>query len=243
MIPLKFAICDDDAIALASISGAMQQIMVSYGVDCEIHCFSSGKELLNSEVFDVIFLDIDMPEMDGIDCGKELRKKDVRAEIVFVSAREDRVFDSFYIRPFAFVRKTHFLTDIADVIGRYLAAASDERLSKVFLFATHEGSLNVVVFDIEYIEGSNVYQQLYIKGAQKPIEILSRLEKLEKALEPYGFMRIHKGYLVNYSGIRRINKTTLITLSGKELPISRRCARKIKDDYLALGRRFGVTRI
>lgn len=81
---------------------------------------------------------------------------------------------------------------------------------------------------------------MHTKGADKPVEVVSRMERLEEELAPYGFMRVHKGYLVNYAHIKRLDGQEVTVTGGEKLPLSRRKAPEIKKKYLELGRKYGV---
>ena len=243
MIRISVAVCDDNRNSLSAVSGALAGVFEQYGIDTEIDLFSSGEKLIGAAAnknYKIVFLDIDMPGIDGIECGKRLRERQVSAEIIYVSAREDRVFEAFSVRPFAFVRKTHFISDAADAIKDYVSRLKLEGADGCISLATHGGMINVRLSDIIYFEGSGVYQQMRMKNSGKLIEIVSRLEKLEAELEPYGFIRIHKGYLVNYAHITRLNSAEVTVDSGEKLPISRRKTAFIKKRYLELGRKYGI---
>ena len=92
------AVCDDDKLALDSISGAIGGVFSANGSDTEINSFTSANELtkvIAKTHYDLVFLDIDMPGMDGIECGKLLRRLEYSPDIIYVSNREERVFECF----------------------------------------------------------------------------------------------------------------------------------------------------
>ena len=244
MISVNVAVCDDNKRTLQLVSGTIETALSDSEYSCHVYSFSSAAELLASDVdFALAFLDIDMPEIDGIRCGEQLRERKDNMEIIYISSRSDRVFETFSVRPFGFVRKSNFLADLDDVLDRYKKYIGNAGVSRSLSCKTHNGSISIPVSKIEYIEGNNMYQEVYLHQQDKPTEIISQMETLERALEEYGFIRIHKGYLVNYSYIQRISRTELILSSGKTLPVSRRNAHLVKERYLALSRRFGVIQL
>lgn len=243
MSRLTLAICDDDKMALGVVSGAIRSAFENNGVEADIHLFPSTKKLneaMENEKFQLIFLDIDMPGMDGIQYGKYLRKTDASTEIIYVSNCESRVFESFEVHPFGFIRKSNFLKDLSDVIELYVAAHKDSGPSQTIDLPTHYSSrISVKVESILYFEGNGIYQVLYRTDGE-PVEIVSRMEQLETVLVEQGFMRIHKGYLVNYRHIVRIDVLEVTLDNGQKLPVSRRKSKEIKQQYLQLGRKYGV---
>ena len=84
-----------------------------------------------------------------------------------------------------------------------------------------------------------MYQLLFFHSGRQE-QIASRMDHLEKVLQEHGFLRIHKGYLVNYRYITRLDKGEATLADGKRIPISRRRAKEIRQQYLQLGKNQGV---
>lgn len=243
MSRLTVAICDDDKMALGVVSGAVRSVFESGGIDVDIQLFPGAQKLreaVERTEFQLIFLDIDMPGMDGIQFGRHLRKTGNPAEIIYISNCESRVFETFEVRPFGFIRKSNFLKDFSDVIKLYIAACKDSESSRTIDLPTHYSSrIGVRLENILYFEGNGIYQMLYCTDAE-PVEIVSRMEQLETSLAEYGFMRIHKGYLVNYRHIVRFDVLEVTLTTGQKLPVSRRKSKEIRKQYLQLGRKYGT---
>ncbi|MBR0409357.1 MAG: LytTR family transcriptional regulator [Clostridia bacterium] len=87
---------------------------------------------------------------------------------------------------------------------------------------------------LQYIEGSGKIQLAHIVGKEQPTELHKSMQELEEELTPQGFLRIHKGYLLNYRFIRRIGDNEVSLTSGELLPISRRKYQEIRDAYMEL---------
>lgn len=87
---------------------------------------------------------------------------------------------------------------------------------------------------IRYIEGCGNYQLVYINGQPDSLEIKMTMDKLEEMTEPLGFIRIHKGYLVNYLYIQRIQSNQVTMKGDIVLPVGRSKAKEVKSKYLAL---------
>lgn len=234
---VKIALCDDDVNALPIIAGAADSAFRARGIRPEIVRFTSGKTLLESMEktrYQIILLDIEMPEMDGIAVGRVIRDRGDNTPIIFVSECESRVFESFLIRPLGFVRKSNFLNDIAAVAELYIKTCAQEQNSEYLEFTTRSGLLTLKSKQIRYIEGSRNYQMLYTTSSPEPIEVKMTMDKLEALTEPQGFIRIHKGYLVNYHYIQRIQSNQLVLQDGTELPIGRSKMAEVKMKYLSL---------
>lgn len=234
---VNVALCDDNKRALPVISGATQSAFQAQGIQANIVLFERGEDLLaamDETHFHLVMLDIEMPGMDGIEIGKEIRSRKDDTRIVFVSEAENRVFESFYVQPLGFVRKSNFLNDIAAVIELFIKESSKNSNSELIDFITRTGRMALRGQKIILIEGSRNYQILYAEGIKTPVEIKMTMQQLEEMLTPYGFIRIHKGYIVNYQYIHQINNNEIILLNGMSVPIGRSKVADVRMQYLNL---------
>lgn len=236
---LKVAVCDDDDCALDGIAGAAEAAFRRHGAQAAIECFHSMRQLnerMKEQRFDLLLLDIDMSKVDGIRFGLYLRENKDRSEIVYVSNREDRVFESFQVHPFGFVRKSHFLKDIGAVIEAFLAAqrAEDKEGEQLLVPQGKSGIVSIPIRSIIYIEGSGKQQLVHLDDRKDVLALRSSMENLESKVADKGFLRIHKGYLVNYRWISVIARTQVILTGGEALPLSRSNAARIREEYLRL---------
>lgn len=234
---LKIALCDDDKRAIPIIAGAVESTFQAYGVQTDIHRFLSSDSLLRSldeTHYNLLLLDIEMPGMDGISLGRKIRAKKNDTKIIYVSEAESRVFESFLVQPLGFVRKSNFLNDITAVVELFLKTLEQEKSGDFLDFTTRTGILTLKTRQVRYIEGSRNYQLLSVDGRDKPIEIKMTMDKLEEMTAPYGFIRIHKGYLVNYQFIQHLSSTVVTLQDGTQLPIGRSKVGEVKLKYLSL---------
>ena len=242
---LKIGICDDESMILKVIAEVVKDILTQKGFTGEIEKFSSPKELwcgLGKEKYSLLFLDISMPDLDGITLAKKVRAQYQDLDIIFVSNREDKVFDSLSVHPFGFVRKSMFLKDIAALLEEWLAQRPivSETLS---LQVPREGMVSLPIRDIVYIEGSKKDQIVYL-NKREPVVVRSTMDDLEKKLEGKGFIRCHKGYLVNCAFIYLIRYELLIEMrTGEKIPVSRARLQQVKEEFLTWMDAKGVTTI
>ena len=103
---MHIGICDDEIAELQSLKRMIESYCDAHGLEAEIHLFASGVELLSeSEHLDLLFLDIAMPGVDGIEAGKRFRKRNPRCKIAMETCREDRIREAFYLEAYRFLPK------------------------------------------------------------------------------------------------------------------------------------------
>lgn len=244
MKTLKACVCDDDSAMLPTYAASVKGCFQGYGVSCDVDFFSSTQGVrarLSEYGYDVIFLDIDMPREDGISFAQELRKLDSPIPVIFVSAREDKMYDTFAVRPFGFVRKSHFLNDLSETVRLFLEANPSITEDNV-LFSTSKGDFSVSAKQIVFIESYQHNQYVILKDLPK-LEIHSSMDNVEKLLADKGFIRVHKSYIVNYRYINRITEGEIILSTGDKLPLSRHKKADVKALWLEYGTKNGFTYI
>lgn len=129
---------------------------------------------------------------------------------------------------------------MSDVVRRYIQSKRIGTPVPAFDLPTRSnGRIHVPVTDVLYFEGNGMYQVLYLQNGKRE-EIASRMDHLEESLLEHGFLRIHKGYLVNYRWITRLDKSEATLSDGEKIPISRRKAKAIREQYLQLSKDQGV---
>lgn len=236
MDTVRIAVCDDKENIAEIIYNAVKGAFGKNGLNAQIERYNTAELLwraMQIRVFDLVFLDIGLPKMDGISLGEKLRSVGNRTDIVYVSAREDRVFDTFKVHPFDFVRKSNFLGDLSRVIDNYIESRIKKQ-SDVLVVQNKSGVMNVPLADVVYFEGAGKIQLIHSVGLKEPIRIYRSMEQIEAELGGKGFIRIHKGLLVNYRYISRILVSDVELTTGELLPLSRRRATAIKEEYLEL---------
>ena len=234
---LRVAVCDDDQAALGIIASSLKDVFATQGVDASTSLFSSAEELaatMPTRRYDLLLLDIDMPGLNGITFGRTLRENHDKVDIMFISNREDKVFDSLRVSPVGFIRKSRFLEDMSEVVGSYLAARKERHRQSVVVLKDVDRVYPVALDRIVYVEGQRKKQLVHVEGWDAPISLTRTMGELEEELAGEGFIRIHKGYLVNYRFIQVIDGGDVVLLGGERLPVSRRKERETKERILEL---------
>lgn len=237
MIRWNVAICDDEKNALSILSGAIVNAFRLYEVDAVVETFSHPAELLarmENCTFDLLFLDIQMPGMNGLTLAERLRREGQLLDIIFISNREDMIFDALRYNPKGFIRKSRFIQDVEGVIKTYFAYRREETNARTLIVEDREQITYIAIDTLIYIESIGKKQLAHIVGREQPLELRKQMQQLEAELTGRGFLRIHKGYLVNYRFIRKICETDVILTTDERLPVSRRRLTDIREEYMEL---------
>ena len=129
MNKIYFAVCDDDEITCDVVCRRIFAIFKKCGIEASGAKYFSSATLYNhiaysregeAYKYDLVFLDIDMPKYSGMDVAEEIRKKSADTDIIFVSNREDRVFETFSVQPFGFIRKNCFTEGLNATLRQYI---------------------------------------------------------------------------------------------------------------------------
>lgn len=233
----KAVICEDQKLFAKGLGERIKKEIADKGGECEIAYFDDGQELLEqlkSMKFDMIFLDIDMPKMSGIDLADEIHKHEPEANIIFVTNREDLVFKAIHYRPFRFIRKEELERELPEAIEALLKKIHSEEC--LLELQTREGVALVPVKKITYVESCKHYLTIYTQ--ENKYEVRDKISNYEKKLDAYGFIKIHRSYLANVRFIKSI-KASGVELDDEELlPVSREKLQEVKQQYLVYMRKF-----
>ena len=237
---LKIAILDDDKTALMISTATVEAFLKEKNAEYKLFSFSNPLNFLASakeEKFDLSFLDIDMPEMNGLSVANELTQISKYGQIIFLSQREDLVFECLKFHPFGFIRKSKLIDDFSLMMTQYFQTISNNESNEAKIdFFDKTKTFSFKIKDIVYIEGDRNYQKVVLKDKTSQ-NVRVPLGTLEDKLREYGFLRIHKGYLLNYLYIRSIESEEVYLTTGISLPMAKKRKDEIMKQYLAISRK------
>ncbi|MDF2586305.1 MAG: Response regulator of the LytR/AlgR family [Anaerocolumna sp.] len=217
---LQIAVCDDEKVTLEELEKQLNKEFATTDLEYEIHSFTNSLDLLEATktiIFDILFLDIEMPQVTGIELAAEIRAVNNFVYIIFITNREDLVFQSIHFRPFRFIRKKYLYEELSEAI---LALTKKIKAENIYYKINFQNTtIEIKITEILYIESFR--HDIYLNSKDTTYRIRSNLSKMEKELEPLGFIRVHSGYLVNYRYIFSIEKTKVILSNQDSIPLSR----------------------
>ena len=227
---MKVAIVDDEL--------EMRQIMTDYvkrfgeeaGIELEAVSFESGGQFLEcyKMVYDIIIFDIDMPGINGIDTARKLRETDNNVTIIFVTNISQYAINGYEVDAVDYILKPVSYYDFSMKFHRTVAKAAQKK-EHIIKIETGEGTRKLRLPALVYVEVLSHY--LYFHTTKRDYRSRGNISDVEKELEKYNFVRIHRSYIVN---LRYVNKVLSkeVTVGEKVLPVSRNYKDKLKEEYL-----------
>ncbi|MGN1276107.1 MAG: LytR/AlgR family response regulator transcription factor [Floccifex sp.] len=230
---MRIVVADDDKIILDYICKVINEVIQE---EIILNAFDDSTvffQNINKLMPDIVFLDIDMPKLNGFDLAETLKCIKPNVTIIFISNLEHLVFQSFEFKPFRFVRKSHLDEDLLSAIKAYKNELNKAR--DIYIFKTNDCKRSVPTSDIVYFEsmGHDVYIQTtndkHKLKRERENEI--SIKMISEQFETKGFIRVHRSYLVNYRYIYMINRNNVILKNNAEIGINPHKVNEIKNVY------------
>ena len=217
---LSIAVCDDEIIECCNMEKRIKKMIEEMKIPCIIRQFRSGRELLQAlESFDIVFLDIMMPEMDGMKTAQLFRKKASDKILIFVSSSREYVFEAYDVEAFQYLLKPVEDRKLKSVLQK--AVLKTERRSQEFIIVSSQRQKKKLFLDdIYYFEIKGRIVDAH--GLEGIFTYYEQMGELENKLQDKGFFRCHKSYLVNLKYVDGYNRQEAILENGERIVIAKR---------------------
>ena len=215
---IKCIAIDDEPLALTQISEYIKKIpYLSLTASC-LDAFEA-MEVMSKEKVDLMFVDINMPDLNGLDMVKSLKEPPV---VIFTTAYSEYAIEGFRVNAIDYLLKPFSMKDFIKATDKarewieFKAAqrekgGGESNADEEYLFVKSEYSMIRIRFDeIKYIEGMSDYVRIYIEGRDKPVMSLLSIKGLEERLPSDRFMRVHRSYIVNLEKIREVTRLRIV---------------------------------
>ena len=224
---------DDEPLALKQLAAYLKKVPFFELVDS---CQSAieAMAVLDKEEVDAIFIDINMPDLNGLDFVRSLHHPPM---VVFTTAYQEYALEGYKVDAIDYLLKPFGMGDVmraADKVKRqydllHAASLSPMDEDDALFLKTEYKVVRVLTSHIIYIEGMSEYLRIHLSDPSKPIVVLLSMKKIEERLGETDFMRIHKSFIINLHHIAEINRSRVVLDDGAEIPIGDSYRDKLND--------------
>lgn len=235
----RIAICDDEDYFRQDLQELVSDYMTDQGYTFQIDTFSSGEKFISLGMemmnYTIVFLDINMNEVNGVTVAKEIRKISRETYIVFVTAYVDYVLEGYKVDVIRYLLKDN--SSIQNAVRECIDAIVEKMdyivVKKEFNF--HEGGRKAVSLErLLYIESKLHKLEFHVmEDSIKIYTMYATLNDIEKELDSIGFIRVHQSFLVNLKYVINVLRYKAILSNGEELVIPKARYKEVKDSFIA----------
>ncbi len=220
MSVFHIAVCDDEAPMREKIASLVTGWARERSHDISLSQFSSSESFLfhyeEKAEFDILLLDIEMGEMNGIDLAKKLRQKDKRLQIIFLTGYSEYISEGYEVAALHYLLKPIRPEKLFATLDR--AAENLKTAARTLTVVTAEETVLLPLSEIRYAEVLRNYTTIH---AEEDYTVKMPLQELEKSLDE-SFFRVGRSYLVNLRRISRITRSEILLRTGESIPLPRR---------------------
>ena len=226
---MRISVCDDEELFRIEFKNVLDKALVN--VDYDIDTFSGGSSLYEAflkEPFDLVFLDIEMPGIDGITLAKRLRAISENVHIVFLTSHIEYALEGYEVNALRYLVKPVDMNKLGEVL-KYV---QDKKNNSRQIMIREDGEDIVIdISDIIYMESMD--KNVRIVTSKREYVTRYNISDYEEELKNSGFLRIHRGYLISLSKVKKIVKNDVVMDGDISLPVSRSNIKTLKDALYA----------
>lgn len=225
-------VCDDQEEVLWQLRQMIEEICTRLGLDVKVRIFLNEQELLSElENISILFLDIEMPRVDGIALGRIVKEKCPACKIIMATGNVKRFKEAFQIQAMRFVTKPFISVEVEEA----LVAATECNIGNQYMVVYQQrNKIEVQQAQVCYIEAYNGYAEFVVDG--RIFRRDNSLDELEKELDDRLFVRINRKTIVNLRYVKK--KGTCIWIGDREMEISRRKKKLFECKYIEFDLRY-----
>ena len=246
MEAIRIGICDDEDFFCEELV----KLVSVYGNDAEyvfdIHTYSRPEDvatdILEKNVeYHILFLDVEMDGMTGMEAAQKLRREGYKGVICFVSSQDRYAFDAFGVEAIGYVKKPAKYQDVKRLIQKALIQIyyqrDEEEAKKRYLEITTQNEKTMLdLHQVLYVEKRR--NQCVIHMEESEVVCYETLKKLYERLDKSKFSFTHQGFIVNFDKIKEVKKDTVCFGAGREIPVSRRYQSELRERHMDKIRRL-----
>lgn len=226
---MKIAVLEDEKCITDMLNDCIGNFMSDAGLDFDVDIFYCGRDFEKAnKTYDLLFLDFQLPDMNGMKIAGDLRLKGCDTAIIFVTAYSEYIYESFEVAPFRYILKPIDKKIIENALNAFILSYNE---AKTVAVPTAKRTFYINVNDIIYIESNGKYSIVRLKdiGEYKSLKSIS---DFDCELDSYSFFRTHRRFIVNMNHIDNIAGNIITFVNGEKAEISRRNVAQFNKSYI-----------
>lgn len=228
---INIAVVDDEPIFIDALINKISDCCNLLGIECIIDKYSNGYSVLeNYKKYHLIFLDIEMPSIDGIATAKRINDLKGTAEIpfiIFVTSHDELVFDALKSFPYSFIRKNMIDIDLSECVSRINSYF--KQIHQTIILHTERKDIPIIIDEIIYLEKIKNY--VIYHTYNQDYKVRSDMNTEFKRISSYSFVRPHIGFAVNNKAIHYIAVDCVLLKNDITIPMNKKYREEIKKKY------------
>ncbi len=231
---MRMAICDDDEQEISYFSKLISEYQISRGVNFDCHFFHNSIDFLcdiKGGEYQLVLLNVLMPEVSGMQAAQELRELDKNVKIIFISASPEFALESYRVGAYHYLLKpveADLFFSLLDTIRSELLMQEEQGL----MLKSREGVVRISFAGLEYVEVINKTVSFHLANGVI-YEVTAALADFEaKLLSRSEFIKTHWAYLVNLNYVQSVGTDCIMTKNGHSIPVSRQRHNQVQDAYM-----------
>ncbi len=216
---IRIAICDDEKTMSDNIKSMVTHFFRSKNTDTVIVQFSCGEDLLNHDTpIDILFLDIQMKTLNGMETAKKLRARGFKGFLIFITILKELVFESFDVQAYDYLVKPIKESHFQKTMERLFASMQTANETSLLVQKGYERT--IIPFD-EIVFCEIIDRKVYLHlTSSEVVDYYERIEHLETKLGS-SFFRCHRSFLINLRHLKSYKNSTAYMENGRQIPVSR----------------------
>lgn len=231
---MKVAVCEDEVIQINLLNNQIENWAKEKGIDISIDNFKTAESFLfqwsDYDKYDIIFLDIKLSEMSGIELSNRIREKNKIMDIVFVTGFFKYALHGYRVRALQYLMKPINTSDLYFCLDKTLDRVNLKEETSTLVIQTTKKILKLDYNKINYCIMFSPYIEVHTSSEK--IILRKKISEMEKILPSKYFIRCHRSYIVNVKYIKSITKNNVLLENGLKIPISRGKYNEINDAFI-----------
>ena len=231
---MKIAVCEDEAVQVNLLNNKIKKWANDYDIEVTINNFTTAESFLfeweDYDKYDIIFLDIKLGKISGVELSNIIREKNKNVDIVFVTGFFKYALHGYKVGALQYLMKPIKISDLYFCLNKTQERISNKNDKYMMILETPKKYIKLNCNEIHYCIMFSPY--IDIHTSSEKITVRKKISELEREIPSKYFIRCHRSYIVNLKYVKSITKDSVVLESGIRIPISRGRYKDINDTFI-----------